>query len=66
MLVNYLAYDVPMGGWKDSGIGARWGAGGIRKFCRTESLVITRFTPTKAEPIWFPYTPDQGTHVRAR
>jgi betaine-aldehyde dehydrogenase len=60
VLVNYLAYDVPMGGWKQSGIGARWGAGGIRKFCRTESLVITRFTPTKAEPIWFPYTPTKG------
>ena len=60
VLVNYLAYDVPMGGWKQSGIGARWGAGGIRKFCRTESLVVTRFTPTKSEPIWFPYTPTKG------
>ncbi len=60
VLVNYLAYDVPMGGWKQSGVGARWGPGGIRKFCRTESLVVTRFTPTKAEPIWFPYTPTKG------
>jgi acyl-CoA reductase-like NAD-dependent aldehyde dehydrogenase len=56
VLVNYLAYDVPMGGWKDSGIGTRWGAGGIRKFCRTESLVITRFARGKTEPMWFPYS----------
>jgi acyl-CoA reductase-like NAD-dependent aldehyde dehydrogenase len=56
VLVNYLAYDVPMGGWKESGIGARWGPDGIRKFCRTESLVITRFAGAKAEPMWFPYS----------
>ena len=43
VLVNYLALDVPMGGWKDSGIGTRWGAEGIRKYCRTESIVVTRF-----------------------
>jgi acyl-CoA reductase-like NAD-dependent aldehyde dehydrogenase len=57
VLVNYLAYDVPMGGWKESGIGSRWGPDGIRKFCRTESLVITRFARAKAEPLWFPYSP---------
>jgi acyl-CoA reductase-like NAD-dependent aldehyde dehydrogenase len=57
VLVNYLAYDVPMGGWKESGVGSRWGPDGIRKFCRTESLVITRFARAKAEPLWFPYSP---------
>ena len=56
VLVNYLAYDVPMGGWKESGIGSRWGPDGIRKFCRIESLVITRFARAKAEPLWFPYS----------
>lgn len=60
VLVNALAYDVPMGGWKESGIGARWGPGGIRKFCRTESLVITRFARGKAEPMWFPYSRVKG------
>jgi acyl-CoA reductase-like NAD-dependent aldehyde dehydrogenase len=55
VLVNYLATDVPMGGWKQSGIGYRHGAPGIRKFCRTESLVITRFGG-KREPSWYPYT----------
>jgi acyl-CoA reductase-like NAD-dependent aldehyde dehydrogenase len=55
VLVNYFASDVPMGGWKQSGIGYRHGAPGIRKYCRTESLVITRFAG-KREPTWFPYT----------
>ncbi len=55
VLVNYFASDVPMGGWKESGIGYRHGAQGIKKFCRTESLVITRFAG-KREPTWYPYT----------
>jgi acyl-CoA reductase-like NAD-dependent aldehyde dehydrogenase len=55
VLVNYFASDVPMGGWKQSGIGYRHGEPGIKKFCRSESLVITRFG-AKREPTWFPYT----------
>ena len=43
VLVNYFASDVPMGGWKQSGIGLRHGEPGIKKYCRSESLVITRF-----------------------
>ncbi len=55
VLVNYLAMDVPMGGWKESGIGFRHGEYGIRKYCRPESIVATRFGG-KREPNWFPYT----------
>ena len=55
VLVNYLASDVPMGGWKESGIGLRHGEPGIKKYCRSESLVITRFAG-KREPTWYPYT----------
>ena len=44
-----------MGGWKDSGIGYRHGDTGIRKFCRAEAIVITRFGG-KRELLWFPYT----------
>ncbi len=55
VLVNYLASDVPMGGWKESGIGYRHGEPGIKKYCRTESVVITRFGG-KREPTWYPYT----------
>ncbi|MDX6588593.1 MAG: hypothetical protein QOI31_3066, partial [Solirubrobacterales bacterium] len=56
-LVNYFHLEVPMGGWKDSGIGWRHGPGGIRKFCRTESIVSPRLPATKSEPLWYPYTP---------
>ncbi len=55
VLVNYLASDVPMGGWKQSGIGFRHGEPGIKKYCRSESIVITRFAG-KREPTWYPYT----------
>jgi acyl-CoA reductase-like NAD-dependent aldehyde dehydrogenase len=54
VIVNYLAMDVPMGGWKESGIGFRHGEYGIKKYCRPESLVVTRFAG-KREPTWYPY-----------
>ena len=43
MIVNYFAIGVPMGGWKESGIGFRHGEYGIKKYCRPESIVVTRF-----------------------
>jgi acyl-CoA reductase-like NAD-dependent aldehyde dehydrogenase len=55
VLIGFLATDVPFGGWKDSGIGYRHADVGIRKFCRAESLVITRFGGDR-ELLWFPYT----------
>jgi acyl-CoA reductase-like NAD-dependent aldehyde dehydrogenase len=55
VLVNYAAVNMPMGGWKQSGIGYRHGEPGIKKYCRTESVVITRFSG-KREPTWYPYT----------
>jgi acyl-CoA reductase-like NAD-dependent aldehyde dehydrogenase len=52
---NYLALNLPMGGWKSSGIGTRHGANGIRKYCKTQSLLVTRFGPKR--DLWmFPYT----------
>ena len=55
MIANFLAMDVPMGGWKESGIGYRHGEYGIKKYCRPESIVVTRFGG-KREPTWYPYT----------
>jgi acyl-CoA reductase-like NAD-dependent aldehyde dehydrogenase len=52
--LNYFALELPMGGWKDSGMGSRHGAPGIRKYCRQQSLLITRFAP-KREIHMFPY-----------
>ena len=53
-LVNYLALEVPFGGAKDSGLGARHGTNGIRKYTRTHSLLVTRFG-LKRDPNFLPY-----------
>jgi len=53
--INYLALELPMGGWKESGLGVRHGAGGIRKYARTQALLVTRFAP-KREIHFFPYS----------
>ena len=52
--VNYLALELPMGGWKASGLGSRHGAGGIRKYARQQSLLVTRLAP-KRDIHMFPY-----------
>lgn len=54
--VNYLALNLPMGGWKSSGVGSRHGVNGIRKYTKTQSLLVTRYAPLKREPFMFPYT----------
>ncbi|MCZ4496898.1 MAG: succinate-semialdehyde dehydrogenase [Thermoleophilia bacterium] len=38
-LLIYGSFDVPMGGTRASGIGARHGAQGMRRFCRSQSIV---------------------------
>jgi acyl-CoA reductase-like NAD-dependent aldehyde dehydrogenase len=53
--LNYSALNLPMGGWKASGIGTRHGAPGIRKYCKVQSLLITRWA-LKRELFMFPYT----------
>jgi acyl-CoA reductase-like NAD-dependent aldehyde dehydrogenase len=53
--VNYTALNLPMGGWKSSGIGTRHGANGIRKYTKIQSLLVTR-RALKREPFMFPYT----------
>ena len=57
VLTTYFALGVPMGGWKQSGIGFRHGAHGIKKFVRPESIVAPRVRQGKSDPLWFPYTP---------
>jgi acyl-CoA reductase-like NAD-dependent aldehyde dehydrogenase len=47
-LVNYTALELPMGGAKpSSGVGYRHGPGGIRKYCRHQSLLISRIHLTR-------------------
>ena len=52
--MNYLALELPMGGWTTSGMGQRHGAQGIRKYARQQSLLITRLAPKK-DLHMFPY-----------
>ncbi|HEY7632625.1 MAG TPA: aldehyde dehydrogenase family protein [Thermoleophilaceae bacterium] len=52
-LMNYLAQEAPFAGMKGSGIGARHSAAGIRKFAQPQTILVTRFGPSK-EPTMFP------------
>ena len=65
VITNVLQFPVPMEGWNESGVGSRsGGAGGIRKFCRTKSIVAERVT-MKKEPLWYPYSRRKGKTVAA-
>jgi acyl-CoA reductase-like NAD-dependent aldehyde dehydrogenase len=64
VLTHYLTLEVPMGGWKSSGIGYRHSAAGIRKFCRMESIVSPRFRQGNADPLWFPRSPRKQALIR--
>ncbi len=52
--LNYVALELPMGGWKESGLGSRHGADGIRKYTKRQALLVTRFAP-KRELHMLPY-----------
>jgi acyl-CoA reductase-like NAD-dependent aldehyde dehydrogenase len=54
--LHYFALEVPMGGWKASGLGSRHGAGGIRKYCAQQTLLVTRVAPPR-DIHMFPYRP---------
>jgi acyl-CoA reductase-like NAD-dependent aldehyde dehydrogenase len=53
-VTNYAAQELPFGGIGESGIGVRHGAAGIQKYCRSQSLMITRFA-AKKELYFYPY-----------
>lgn len=55
-LMNYLALELPMGGAKASGLGSRHGAGGIRKYCQQQAILVSKYH-TKKEPHMYPYKP---------
>ena len=60
---NYAALNLPMGGWKASGVGTRHGASGIRKYTKIQSVMITRY-PLNREPFMFPYRPRRTLALR--
>jgi acyl-CoA reductase-like NAD-dependent aldehyde dehydrogenase len=53
-MLNYTALELPMGGWKASGLGTRHGAAGIRKYCAQQAILVTRFAP-KRDIHMYPY-----------
>jgi acyl-CoA reductase-like NAD-dependent aldehyde dehydrogenase len=54
-LINYTVLELPMGGAKASGLGHRHGAGGIRKYCSQQAIVVTPRLALKREVHMFPY-----------
>ncbi|MCW3038910.1 MAG: aldehyde dehydrogenase [Solirubrobacterales bacterium] len=64
VIVNLNQVSLPMGGWKQSGLGTRLGgAHGLRKFCRAQAITEARLVPAR-EPTWFPYTRGRQSLVR--
>jgi acyl-CoA reductase-like NAD-dependent aldehyde dehydrogenase len=45
--LNYVVLELPMGGWKASGLGSRHGADGIRKYTKQQALLVTRRAPKR-------------------
>jgi acyl-CoA reductase-like NAD-dependent aldehyde dehydrogenase len=54
-MINYTVLELPMGGWKASGLGSRHGASGIRKYCRQQAIVVTGRLALKKEVFMYPY-----------
>jgi acyl-CoA reductase-like NAD-dependent aldehyde dehydrogenase len=54
-VANYAAQELPFGGVKESGIGVRHSGAGIRKYCNSHAILVTRFG-MKRELYWFPFT----------
>jgi acyl-CoA reductase-like NAD-dependent aldehyde dehydrogenase len=60
VMANLFQFGLPQGGWKDSGVGARFGgANGVLKFCRHQACVSERIN-LGSEPYWFPYSVRTG------
>lgn len=63
VLINFVACELPLGGWQQSGIGVRHGPEGIRKYCREQSLLVDR-AGLGRELHWYPYTPGKAGLLR--
>jgi acyl-CoA reductase-like NAD-dependent aldehyde dehydrogenase len=57
VMANAFCVAVPMGGWKDSGVGARFGgSAGILKYCRHQAITAPRLPAPSNEIMWYPST----------
>lgn len=60
VLMHVFQFPLPMGGWKSSGLGYRFGGpNGVRKFCRQQAFVSER-VHLDNETHWYPYSPMKG------
>jgi len=51
--IMFAAREVPFGGARESGVGARHGVGGIRKYCESQTIMVTRLG-LKRDISWLP------------
>jgi acyl-CoA reductase-like NAD-dependent aldehyde dehydrogenase/choline dehydrogenase-like flavoprotein len=63
--LNYGALELPMGGWKASGLGSRHGPDGIRKYTKRQSLMITPGYAPPRELHMYPYSAETTQQVGA-
>ena len=55
-MTNVFQFPLPMGGWKESGLGHRFGGpNGVLKYCRQQAFVSERIN-VRSELHWYPYT----------
>ncbi|MFX0578461.1 aldehyde dehydrogenase family protein [Nocardia nepalensis] len=64
---NVFFFAAPMDGWKQSGLGGRFGgADSVLRYCRPQTVTAPRAPiPYQRYLLWFPYTPS-GTVVLGR
>jgi hypothetical protein len=53
-----------MGGWKASGVGTRHGAGGILKYTKSQTILLTGLAPNR-DVHQFPYSPRRSRMLAA-
>ncbi|MET9397117.1 aldehyde dehydrogenase family protein [Kitasatospora sp. NPDC002965] len=53
---NHMALGLPMGGWKESGLGVRHGAEGFHTYTRLQAITTNRF-PMRRDMHMIPYNP---------
>jgi acyl-CoA reductase-like NAD-dependent aldehyde dehydrogenase len=52
---NLFSLALPMGGWKNSGVGSRYGgAAGMLKYCRQQAITSPRLPTQAKELLWYP------------
>jgi choline dehydrogenase-like flavoprotein len=61
--VNYAALELPMGGWKSSGLGTRHGADGIRKYAKKQAILVTPATAQPREAHYMPFNAEVSLRI---